>query len=125
MKRIWIAFTLLAVVFALCITELAFTFNTANTVTEHIEASVRYYESNDKENSLSSISKAKDTWKTYSKKMEIFHLHDTIHNVTYSLISAEEMLEEDIEDYKAECVKAKEQLNILKNVQLPYLENIL
>lgn len=125
MKRLWVVIFIFILLIGLAITELIFTTSTAKSVESHIETSLNYYEQHRINESLIAIRMAKETWKENRKRMEIFLIHDNVHNVTYSLTAAEQMLLEDIDDFPSECKKAIEQLNALRDIQFPYIENIL
>lgn len=125
MQKIWAAIFIAIFVTSLAVTETTQILDTTDKVSENIEKSLAYYKQGDKNKSMEEISTAKKTWNEKKSIIDIFFYHDTVDNVGTSLTSAVELLKANIDDFPAECEKAKEQLSNMKNAQLPRWENIL
>lgn len=125
MNRLWAVGIFLVIIAALAATETYYTLDTAKTVENHIDKAIEAYHQEDKAESYKWLKKAKDGWSEKSNTLHIFLYHDNIHSIQVTMLTAEQMLEQNIDDFTAECVKAKEQLHFLQETQLPSIENIL
>lgn len=125
MNKLWAAVIIIILVTALCITETMYTLNTSAMVEEKIENAVSFYEKGDDKKAKEEIKSANETWHSKRQLMDIFLYHDTVDQIGTTLTAAEKYLGSSKDDFPVECAKAKEQLNSLKEAQLPNFENIL
>lgn len=125
MKRIWIAIGIFLAIVALCATETMYTVYVTNTTENLIQESIKLYESNNLTRATEAFDKAENLWVANRNYLDIFLAHNSVDEVSISVSAAKKYLTIGKgKDYLVECERAKEQLNNLKDEELPSFENI-
>lgn len=125
MKKLWWALCIGLVIAALCVTEIIFTTRTISGVETTVTAALYSYKNGDIKQAGSQIQKAAADWREIQQGINVFLYHDTVDDISTTLIDAENSIIYTPEEFVTQCEKAKEQLRSLKEAQLPKTENIL
>lgn len=132
MKRIWFAVASMAIIIAVCITELIWIENSTDSLKQNIEEAIEEVDNqseNDEssKNDLTELGKnLHSNWDLLHKTFAIFIDHARLEDIDQSVaIIAECLQKKEDSDFYIESAKLKAQLEHLKDTELPTINNIL
>ena len=126
MKRIYIAAVLLIITLSICIYELRFVSRSCNDFSHYVTEIQAAYEDTEYDAALNLTKMVNDKWQKNVHKIDMLLYHDYVDEITDNLSKLSIFIsKEDESQFLATCREIKNQLESLKNNEIPILENII
>ena len=125
MKRIYIAVILLIITAGICSYEFLFVSSSVDNYTKEIKNIERAYSQSDFEKAGKLTQKIKSDWLGTVSPMDTLLYHDYVDSISNNISKLSVYInQKDTSAFYCTCAELKNQLNSLKNSEIPNLENI-
>ena len=126
MKRLIISLSLFIIILIGCIVEIVFLNDTINVLNQEIEETVKEVNDNDIESAIDLNENVYEKWQEKQVFISTFIDHSKLEQIDQNLLRMKtNLIEDQIEDFHVDSELAKSELNSLKDLELPLIQNIL
>lgn len=126
MNRIWAAIAILVLLFGLCLTATNQTLFMTGDMVRQLQQLQTELEEDKMEEASATSKKTIQDWRDYQKRMSYYIPHGRLEEIGETLAAILPFIQQgNKEESLAECSRAMNQLQTLREMELPYANNIL
>lgn len=126
MNRIWAAIAILALLFGLCFIATDQTMLMTGELSQQLQELQNEVENGNMEKASAISKKTIQNWRKYQVRMSYYVPHNRLEEIGETLAAILPFIQQDNKDEAlAECSRAMNQLQTLRELEMPYLNNIL